>query len=84
MTTETDAHYWVIQAADGPESPGVCQRCGEKKTFKNFVEETAFMVGSARKATSRPRKTPFNGPRHRDIGEDANTRGNPGNEANDI
>lgn len=31
-------HHWVIQTADGPVSPGVCQLCGEVREFKNYVE----------------------------------------------
>ena len=31
-------HHWVIQPADGPVSPGVCQLCGEVREFKNYVE----------------------------------------------
>ena len=35
-------HYWVIQPADGPVSPGVCQNCGETREFKNYVEGAAW------------------------------------------
>jgi len=35
-------HYWVIQAADGPISPGVCQNCGEAREFKNYVEASTW------------------------------------------
>ena len=31
-------HHWVIQPADGPESRGLCQVCGEVRDFKNYVE----------------------------------------------
>ena len=31
-------HHWVIQPADGPESQGACQVCGEVRRFKNYVE----------------------------------------------
>ena len=31
-------HHWVIQPADGPESQGICQSCGEIREFKNYVE----------------------------------------------
>ena len=30
-------HYWIIQPASGPVSPGVCQFCGENREFKNSV-----------------------------------------------
>ena len=35
-------HHWVIQAADGPTSPGLCQVCGEAKDFKNYVETATW------------------------------------------
>jgi hypothetical protein len=35
-------HYWVIQAATGPVSPGVCQSCGETRDFKNYVEASTW------------------------------------------
>lgn len=37
MTTE-HAHYFTIEIANGPRSKGICQKCGEVKSFKNFVE----------------------------------------------
>ena len=35
-------HHWLIQAADGPTSPGVCRLCGETKDFKNYVETATW------------------------------------------
>ena len=35
-------HYWVIQAATGPVSQGVCQTCGEARDFKNYVEASTW------------------------------------------
>lgn len=35
-------HYWVIQPATGPVSPGVCQTCGETREFKNYVEGASW------------------------------------------
>ena len=35
-------HHWVIQAADGPTSAGVCRVCGEIKDFKNYVETATW------------------------------------------
>ena len=35
-------HHWLIKAADGPTSPGVCQVCGETKDFKNYVETATW------------------------------------------
>ena len=31
-------HHWVIEAANGPLSEGVCQRCGEARGFRNSAE----------------------------------------------
>ena len=31
-------HYWVIEAADGPISRGVCQRCHVIGEFKNYID----------------------------------------------
>ena len=38
----TCTHHWVIEAANGPLSEGVCQRCGEERGFKNSPEATWF------------------------------------------
>ena len=35
-------HYWVIQPATGPVSPGICQTCGETREFKNYVEGASW------------------------------------------
>ena len=35
-------HYWVIQPATGPFSPGICQTCGETRDFKNYVEGASW------------------------------------------
>ena len=35
-------HYWVIQPATGPTSPGRCQTCGETRDFKNYVEASTW------------------------------------------
>jgi hypothetical protein len=34
----TCRHHWVIQSAEGPESQGECQVCGEVRRFKNYVD----------------------------------------------
>ncbi len=41
-TLEIDAgptccHHWIIEAANGPISRGVCQKCFESREFKNSV-----------------------------------------------
>ena len=35
-------HYWVIQPATGPVSPGICQTCGEARDCKNYVEGASW------------------------------------------
>ena len=35
-------HYWVIQPATGPVSPGICQTCGDTREFKNYVEGASW------------------------------------------
>ena len=35
-------HYWVIQPATGPVSPGICQTCGDTRDFKNYVEGASW------------------------------------------
>ena len=35
-------HHWLIQAADGPTSNGVCRICGEIREFKNYVESATW------------------------------------------
>ncbi len=33
-------HHWVIQAATGPVSAGICRHCGAVKEFKNYIGAT--------------------------------------------
>ena len=35
-------HHWIIQAAEGPVSPGLCQLCGETREFKNYFEAASW------------------------------------------
>lgn len=42
LDTPECRHHWVIQAASGPFSPGVCQTCGATKEFKNYVEASTW------------------------------------------
>lgn len=37
-------HHWVIEAANGPTSKGVCKRCGIRKEFSNSVQEYIKVV----------------------------------------
>jgi len=34
----TCRHHWVIESPAGPVSNGVCRLCGEKREFKNYLE----------------------------------------------
>ena len=42
LTAEGDQpacrHHWIIQAATGPVSSGVCRNCGAQQEFRNYVE----------------------------------------------
>ena len=40
-------HHWVIEPADGPSSAGACQKCGEARTFANYVERHDWNQGKA-------------------------------------
>ncbi len=35
-------HYWVIDAAGGPTSKGVCSLCGVQRNFKNYLEDAPW------------------------------------------
>ena len=35
-------HHWLIQAADGPTSAGICRTCGETRDFRNYVETATW------------------------------------------
>jgi len=35
-------HYWLIEAAKGPISKGVCKYCGEEKEFQNSWAESLW------------------------------------------
>lgn len=36
------SHHWLIDAADGPTSRGVCRLCGAEQQFKNYLENTGW------------------------------------------
>ncbi len=42
FVSATCTHYWVIEAANGPVSEGVCQRCGGERGFRNSAEATPW------------------------------------------
>ena len=51
-------HHWVIQAATGPMSQGVCQLCGLVREFKNYVEAATWGdTRLARRAAAADAKT---------------------------
>ena len=37
--TEQCHHYWIIEAANGPKSKGMCKYCGEIKYFLNTMPD---------------------------------------------
>ena len=40
-TALTCRHYWIIEAAEGPVSQGVCQNCQDIKEFQNSIVDVA-------------------------------------------
>ena len=32
-------HFWLIEAAAGPISRGICQLCGTKRNFDNYLTD---------------------------------------------
>jgi len=46
--TTTCRHYWVIEAADGPTSRGVCKFCGEARVFNNSWTNSGYGGKDAR------------------------------------
>ena len=43
-------HYWKIEPPIGAESLGVCDRCGEDRSFSNRELPIRYAVGRPRKA----------------------------------
>ncbi len=43
------AHHWLIEEANGPNSTGICKRCGEIRAFKNWIEDADFLTGEERR-----------------------------------
>lgn len=39
-TQETCVHHWLIDYPSGPESKGVCKKCGAEKDFVNNLPLT--------------------------------------------
>jgi hypothetical protein len=46
-------HYWIIEAANGPKSRGVCKYCGEVRDFFNHIPDSTTF-----KRNSNPLKLP--------------------------
>ena len=42
MTTETCAHHWILQTANGPTSEGTCKRCHLTREFANYLDSNAY------------------------------------------
>jgi hypothetical protein len=38
------AHHWLIDEANGPLSAGRCKTCGERKSFRNWIDEPTFVT----------------------------------------
>jgi hypothetical protein len=41
-------HYWIIEAAAGPHSDGVCRRCGASRQFDNAADRRLRALGDGR------------------------------------
>ena len=46
---EACKHHWLIEAADGPESRGVCKYCGETRNFPNSLPDFGNMKNHKRR-----------------------------------
>ena len=44
------AHHWVIEAANGHTSTGVCRRCQEVREFENSTYATVWILSRAKRA----------------------------------
>lgn len=40
-------HHWLIESAGGPISQGVCQVCGMKKDFDNYLTDCLKVKGKS-------------------------------------
>ncbi len=41
-------HFWVIEEANGPKSPGVCKYCGQTKDFYNAIPDLSALKRNGR------------------------------------
>ena len=47
-------HLWVIEPAEGPLSEGTCQKCGEAKTFTNYIEQHTWNEPQSQNSKTSP------------------------------
>ena len=38
-------HYWIIEECNGPQSKGVCRKCGTAQIFNNHFDFSNFPLG---------------------------------------
>ena len=52
--------HWKIESPNGPESTGVCRKCGIKRQFRNSFEYSSWYGAKAAggRGRGRPRKNP--------------------------
>ena len=43
-------HHWVIDRPKGPLSVGVCQRCGERREFRNSADSPSWPISQRSRA----------------------------------
>ena len=55
------AHHWVIDAANGPASRGVCKLCHAVREFENSIEAGSFSTTWARRSKDESLAAPTRG-----------------------
>ncbi len=52
--------HWKIESPNGPESKGVCRKCGAERQFRNSFEYSSWYGAKAAggRGRGRPRKNP--------------------------
>jgi len=40
-------HHWLIESAEGPISQGICQLCGMKRDFHNYLTDCLNAKGES-------------------------------------
>ena len=51
-TVEQHMHHWMIEEANGPQSPAVCKTCGEYRMFKNSLADGDFLTNEERRSAA--------------------------------